>query len=351
MKILFIARTYPPLVGGMEKFAFDFYNTLKSKADVKLIANPIGKKRIIRFFLQVMIYLVLNARKFDIVHFNDAILSPLVPVIRLFSKAKITFTVHGLDIVYQKYGYQQLIIPFLRHADLIIPVSQHTKDQCLARRIPHEKLRIIPNGLVFSQVPNCSQEVKQSIIEKIGTEISDQTILLSLGRLIERKGHTWFINHVFTRLLENFIYLIAGDGPEYQKISHLIHQRSLTGRVKLLGYVSEEEKACLFQLADLFIMPNIHDENDQEGFGIVLLEAGSHGLPAIATNIEGITDAVIDGVTGFLVEEKDAQGFINAIHNPDIDRNIIKEQLQSQYDWENIGHRYYSLFVDLTSQD
>ena len=351
MKILFIARTYPPLVGGMEKFAFDFYNTLKSKADVKLIANPIGKKRIIRFFLQVMIYLVLNARKFDIVHFNDAILSPLVPVIRLFSKAKITFTVHGLDIVYQKYGYQQLIIPFLRHADLIIPVSQHTKDQCLARRIPHEKLRIIPNGLVFSQVPNCSQEVKQSIIEKIGTEISDQTILLSLGRLIERKGHTWFINHVFTRLPENFIYLIAGDGPEYQKISHLIHQRSLTGRVKLLGYVSEEEKACLFQLADLFIMPNIHDENDQEGFGIVLLEAGSHGLPAIATNIEGITDAVIDGVTGFLVEEKDAQGFINAIHNPDIDRNIIKEQLQSQYDWENIGHRYYSLFVDLTSQD
>ena len=67
-------------------------------------------------------------------------------------------------------------------------------------------------------------------------------------------------------------------------------------------------------------MPNIYDENDQEGFGIVLLEAGSYSLPSIATNIEGITDAIIDGKTAILVEEKNASAYLDAITHPNINR-------------------------------
>jgi glycosyltransferase involved in cell wall biosynthesis len=350
MKILFIARTYPPLVGGMEKFAEDFYKSLSQKAEVTLIANRIGKKYIIVFFFKVLFFLIANARRFDIIHFNDAILSPLIPVIHIFSNVKVTVTVHGLDIVYDKFGYQKLIIPFLRKADFIIAVSRHTRDQCLARNISQEKLMVIPNGLNFSTVEPCSQEAKQSITSKIGKPRNDQVVLLSLGRLIKRKGHTWFIENVFGNLPNNYVYLIAGDGSEFTEIKSKNQRLSLHDRVKLLGYVTAQEKACLFKMADLFIMPNIHDQNDQEGFGIVLLEAASHGLPSIATNIEGISDAIIHGVTGFLVEEKDTAGFIDAIQNPKFERGKICEKVQANYDWAIINEMYHNLFLRLISK-
>lgn len=351
LKILFIARTYPPLVGGMERFASDFYRYLSKLADVHLIANRIGKKHVPWFFLKVCFYLIFNAKQFDLVHFNDAILTPLIPIIRLFSKAKVTVTVHGLDIVYDKLGYQHLVIPFLRKADRIFPVSHYTKEQCLKRNIPEDKLLVIPNGLDFTKVSECVEADKQNVLSRIKGDIAQKTILLSLGRLIERKGHSWFIQNVFRHLPENVIYLIAGDGPEFDEIKALVQDYAFEDRIYMLGYVSEGDKNCLFELADLFIMPNIIDPHDQEGFGIVLLEAGSHNLPSIATKIEGIPDAVIDGVSGILIEEKDAQGFIDAILNPSIKRKNIAAHLRAKYDWDMISKTYHKAFISLVAQN
>jgi len=348
INILFIARTYPPLVGGMEKFASDFYTFMNQYVNTELIANRVGKKNIIPFFFRVMIYVIFHAKDYDIIHFNDAILAPLLPIIRIFSNAKITFTVHGLDIVYEKFGYQSLIVPFLKKADRIFPVSRYTKEQCINRNLPAKKLSVITNGLDFSQRITITDKDKRSIHSKLNVDIENKKILLTLGRLIPRKGHSWFIENVFTKLPKNIVYLIAGDGPEYPHIQSIVNNLGLSDRIFLLGYVSEEEKAYLFQLADLFIMPNITDKNDQEGFGIVLLEAGSYSLPVVASNIEGITDAVIDGVSGKLVEEKNAHDFINTILNIELDRNIIFEKLRQQYDWQIISEKYYDEFIQLT---
>jgi glycosyltransferase involved in cell wall biosynthesis len=347
MKILFVARTYPPFVGGMEKFASDFFQNLNQHTDVDLFANPHGKKKFVQFFFKAVFHLILNSHKYDIIHFNDAVLAPLLPIIRLFSKAKICFTVHGLDIVFKKMGYQYMGIPFLKYADKIFPVSQYTKEQCEQRKIPSEILTMIPNGLDFSNNLPCTSEQKQSLTSRININYENKTILLSLGRLIKRKGHAWFIENVFINLPESYIYLIAGNAREFDNISELIQRLSLQDRVIMLGFVTEGEKACLFQMADLFIMPNIYQENDQEGFGIVLLEAGSYSLPSIASNIEGIKDAVIHGVTGVLVEEKDTKGFTDAIINPNIDREQIRQELESKYNWKIISQTYYNEFSKL----
>ena len=238
----------------------------------------------------------------------------------------------------------------MRVADKNYPVSRHTKEQCIKRNISSEKLSLIPNGLDFSAPLPCKADIQQSFDALTITDLQGRIILLSLGRLIPRKGHTWFLKNVFTKLPENYVYLIAGAGQETENIKKINREFSLDDRVFLLGYVTEEEKTCLFQRADLFIMPNIRDRDDQEGFGIVLLEAGSYNLPSIATDIEGIRDAVIDNVSGKLVPEGNADAFIDAIKYQSFNRKQISEQLKHKFDWKTISKRYLAAFQTIAGR-
>ena len=149
---------------------------------------------------------------------------------------------------------------------------------------------------------------------------------------------------MFHKLPDNYIYVIAGFGPEQEQIEKIIWKFNLTDRVYLLGHISEEEKKCLYQISDLFIMPNISVKDDQEGFGIVALEAGSYGLPIIATDIEGIKDAILDGKTGRLIKEGDNQAFLEAIMSHNVDASAIWDLVVSNFNCTTIIKRYISEF-------
>jgi glycosyltransferase involved in cell wall biosynthesis len=344
MRVLFISRAYPPHVGGMQRFASDFYINYLKIGEIELLANTGGVQRTIPFFFRVFFFLLSKSRRYNVIHIYDAVLSPIIPVIRLFSNAKVSFTVNGLDIVYSHFGYQKIILPFLKDADRIIAISQYTREQCVIRGIPNEKLKVIPMGINLYPLDIYSEITKSGIISKFNIPVRGKKILLTVGRLVKRKGHQWFVANVMTALPDNYIYLIAGLGPEKKAITSLVHEMDLVDRVFLLGQVSEEEKNCLFQISDLFIMPNVSVKNDQEGFGVVLLEANKYGLPVIASNIEGIKDVIIDRKTGRLIEERNADGFVNAIINPEINHSPILKEVLSDFDWINIVKRYYDEF-------
>lgn len=347
MKLLFISRTYPPLVGGMEKLASDFYENYRKKWDIDLLANSGGKKTILFFFVKAAFFLIFRSRDYDVVHIFDAVLSPLVIFPKLFSKAKVTFTVNGLDIVYSRFGYQKFMPFFLRKADKIFAVSLHTMRECTLRGIPREKLAVIPNALDFSDVTIFPDDKKTMLMSRFNMLLQGKTVLITVGRLVKRKGHAWFLEKVFPHLPDQYVYVIAGDGPERDIIVDLVRRLNLADRVYLLGSVSDEEKTCLYQIANLFVMPNIHVENDQEGFGIVLLEAGRYGLPVVVSNIEGMRDVVVDSKTGKLVEEGDVRGFVDVITNFNLERSSIAPILASLFDWERVVEKYYTEFIYL----
>jgi phosphatidylinositol alpha-1,6-mannosyltransferase len=98
-------------------------------------------------------------------------------------------------------------------------------------------------------------------------------------------------------------------------------------------------------------MPNIKIEGDQEGFGIVIIEAGYFSVPVIASKIEGITDAVIEGITGNLIEAENGQGFIDAIRNNSINRSRISEKTMEAFSWNHIGECYINAFNTIASQE
>jgi glycosyltransferase involved in cell wall biosynthesis len=348
MKLLFVTRAYPPVVGGMEKFSNDFYHSYRNIAEIDLLANLGGKKTLIPFLFQVIFTLVVKARKYDVVHFGDATMSIFIPLVKLSSRAKISLTVHGLDIVYHKFGYQRVIPILLKKADRIFTVSHFTMEQCALRGIPKIKLKVIPNGVNFTEVKSCDP-LEWTRLRRTNNILNDgKKILLTVGRLIPRKGHSWFIANVITKLSDNYVYIIAGNGPEKKNILDVVRANNLGDKVHVLGEVTEAEKSCLYCNSDLFIMPNIRAQNDQEGFGIVLLEAGMYGLPVIASNIEGIRDAVIEGQTGRLVGDHNIEGFIGAIENPGVENTTIPDIVKANFDWKNIAKRYSEEFQKMT---
>jgi len=347
LKILFITRTYPPLVGGMEKFASDFYENYRKKGEIDLLANSGGKKTIVIFFIKTIFFLLFNAKNYAVIHIYDAVFSPLIFIIKIFSNAKVSFTVNGLDIVYSRFFYQKIMPFFLKKADRVFAISQYTLEQCELRGVSKEKLRVIPVGVDFDGLQTSSEAQKLEVRSKFNIPAQGVKILLTVGRLVKRKGHAWFIANVFKELPEDYIYLIAGAGPEKDLITELINELNLTHRVYLLGRVSDEEKNCLYEISNWFVMPNISVKNDQEGFGIVLLEAGRYGLPIIASNIEGIKDVVINQKTGYLIEEKDSQSFIKALTTSNVDRASLVGIISSHFGWGKIIEKYYEEFKQM----
>ena len=350
MNLLFITRTYPPLVGGMQKFASDFYTTYQKSGEIDLLANPGGKRTLVFFVFRVLIYLFFHSKKYEIIHLFDAVISPLIPFIRIFSKAKVSVTVNGLDIVYARFGYQRIMPFFLKKADRVIAVSQYTMKQCEYRGIPKDKITVITNGINFDGFPISTDLEKRETLSQFNIPIEGKKILLTVGRLVKRKGHAWFLSNVMVNLPPDTIYLIAGTGPEAGILSELIKKLNLSKKVFLLGQVTDAEKNCLYQISDLFVMPNISIQNDQEGFGIVVLEAGRYGLPVVAAYIEGINDAVIDRITGRLVKEKDVQGFIDAITLPQIDRSKVADIVASHFEWKHIIERYHEVYGKMLAE-
>jgi glycosyltransferase involved in cell wall biosynthesis len=230
---------------------------------------------------------------------------------------------------------------------LYICNSETTKKIAIDRGFDDKKCVVIPVGVedkFNNSIPKT--EARKEIINKYNFELDD-FILLTTGRLIKRKGVYWFIKNVFTKLPKNIRYVIAGAGAEEIRITNLIQQKKLEERIVLAGKVSDADLITLYKGSDVFVMPNITVPNDVEGFGIVAIEASMSGLPVIASNVQGISDAVIDRSNGYLLREKDGNGYISRIKTYNKNRSLLTEDgsvfsvfTKNKYNWESVVSIY-----------
>ncbi len=133
----------------------------------------------------------------------------------------------------------------------------------------------------------------------------DELVVASVSRLVPRKGMDTLI-HASAKLhakLPNLKVAIAGGGRDRDRLDGLV--KSSGAPVRMLGRISEGEKLALLQVADLFVMA-CRDRwagLEQEGFGIVFLEAAACGTPQIAGRSGGAHEAVEHGITGLVCEQ------------------------------------------------
>jgi len=269
------------------------------------------------------------------IHLGDASLVPLGAIIHVLTGAHVTVTVAGLDVLYPAWWYQFLLRHSLKHMHRVCCISHATADVVRAKGIGVEKIVIIPCGVWMHDLPDDDNHVDQA-----------DHVILSIARLVPRKGIAWFVDQVFPLLLEKYPqlqYNIIGDGPERKVIKKIIVERGLEKFVHLLGEVDDVERERELQHSRCLIVPNIKVENNMEGFGIVCIEASGRGIPVVSSRLEGLQDAVIEGQTGAFFDQgnaSDAASVIEKMLTSPMNHDRIRRVTAERFDWPQLFSRY-----------
>ncbi len=251
---------------------------------------------------------------------------------------RVTVTAHGLDVSWAHPFYQWMIRRFLPRAKLIHCVSRATANAVIARGVDPGRIVILPCGIGDVSVSSGSA--------------GDIPRLVTVGRLVERKGVVWFLAEVLPLLIAlrgDIKYHIVGTGPAEQSIKKVIREKSLQEAVFLHGELDDATRDALVEQSNVFLMPNVPVPGDMEGFGIACIEASARGIPIVAANSEGLRDAVIEGETGTLFHPGDATDCCNAIIgmlSSQPDHAAIARATRARFHWSMLFPRYVNAIFE-----
>ena len=344
-KSLFITLDFPPRLGGVATF---YYNVCKNLPPDKIIVLAptqegseefdrqqkftIIRKKLLNQFPETwptgfggILKIISTIRWFSIIkHLAQTVknhqieliqvgqilpLGTLALIYKNRKKIPYIFYAHGLDITLpQKFMRKKTLLKkIIAGAQGIIANSHWTEDKLIELGAEKNKITVV------HPCPNLSPEqASEWKVEEIfqDHQLKDKKILLTVGRLVERKGHDMVIKALpqIIKAVPDVIYLIVGNGPHKKALEKLSNQLRLGDYVKFISVADQNDLAAFYQICDVFIMPARELENgDVEGFGIVYLEANLFGKPVIGGRSGGVPEAIVDGQTGILVNPVDSE--------------------------------------------
>ena len=203
----------------------------------------------------------------------------------------------------------------IRSADCVLANSRFTADLLKQIGVESERIEIVHPGcdVMRFQPASVSADFRKAIL---GSHAQDK-IILTVGRLVARKGHDVMIR-ALPQVLKNIpdaCYLIVGSGPTKTMLEELSFSLGVHDNVFFLEHIGDAELPSIYGMCDVFVMPSRADlaACDVEGFGMVYLEANACGKPVIAGKSGGIADAVVDGETGLLVPPDSPEALAESI--------------------------------------
>ncbi len=340
MRILLISRNFPPLVGGMERLNWHLAAELGARAEVRLVSirgaaaeAPQGivvREAALRplpwFFLGAGIGAVREALRFrpDWVIAGSGLTAPIAALAARLAGANYAVYVHGLDLVVGSRLYQAGWLPAIRRADSVFANSAATLRLAIAAGIAEARAVVVHPGVTLAHP---DPEERLQIRDRIRGEldVGAGPVLLSVGRLTERKGMVPFVRDVLpllARRCPDLCLLIVGDTPSAAlaapletagDILDVAVRAGVDQHIRLLGQVEENRLRQLWFASDVHVFPVREMPNNPEGFGMVAVEAAASGVPTVAYAVGGVVDAVQDGVSGRLVPPGDSAGFAEAV--------------------------------------
>ncbi len=371
-RLLVLTELFLPTKGGTAVWAAEVYRRLGGKeihivtADVPGAAavdathpntlHRLGLRRVAwlrpeslamyaRFFIRSL-GLALT-RRFDAVHAFRALPEGLVAwgVARLTFRPVIIYA-HGEELTSWGNGRKFRMMRFvLRHADRVVANSDHTRDTLLDMGVEPARISLIYPGVDVSKFrPDLDTA---GLRESLGID-ADEKLLFSVGRLSRRKGFDQVIRAVGMLHAEGMPvrYVIAGIGEDADYLDDLIHELGLQGTVHRIGPVGEADLPRWLNACDAFAMPNREINGDNEGFGMVFIEAAACGKPSLAGLAGGTGSAVLHGETGLRVDgtsvDAVAEGLRSLLTQPALTRAWGQRALQRverEFSWERVAEK------------
>lgn len=328
-KIRFLALTAFSSMGGIEKFNRAFmkamidlqeplnirasfagmYDDHSDAAYVPPESFQAYSGNRIRFVIQNLLE-SLRVDELIIGHMNLAAVGVLYKLLR--PTKKLTVICHGIEVFEPVSGIQKKL---LQKADRILAVSSFTKNKLIElQQLPAEKISVFPNTLdPHFQLP--AEFSKPTYLQKRYGLSGQEKVIFTLTRLNCEEGYKGYdkVISILPQLIKSglsFKYILAGkaDDAEKKRMQKLISARGLEEYVLMPGFIADEEVSAHYLLADVFVMPS-----KGEGFGIVYLEAMACGLPVIAGNKDGSTEALQFGELGTLIDPDNEEELQKAI--------------------------------------
>lgn len=368
MRILYVSHLHPPEnapldnMGGMQRVSMQLIDELNTREDIeiKTIIQHAPWKGIevkTAFFLTKLVYKlpkIVKEFKPDVILFSSMVTASLAKFCRNKIDVPMVTINHGHDVKLSIGIYQNFVPKVFEALDGVISVSEATRQECIKRGMSPEKGVALPNGFDmsdFKDVPDKS-EGRKKIEEAFSVDLSEKSLLLTVGRQVKRKGHEWFITEVLPKIKSEVVYLVIGAGPEHDRLKEIVSTSNLQEKVLMVGKQPDEVLKDAYAGADIFIMPNIPIPGDMEGFGIVLLEANLAGTPAVAADLEGIKDVIENGKNGFKIAVRDAENFSG--HIDSLIENGLEEMSTSSkkfvlenFTWNKVAQQYISYLKEI----
>lgn len=272
---------------------------------------------------------------------------------------------HGSDIVDDYRSPRRVAKSFLRplkrvilgEARAIVANSRYTRRLVAAQGVPEARIHVVWPGVDprrFSPSP-----LSPAGADRYRRGASH--CLLTVARLDPHKGHATTLRALAGGLrgIPGLRYLIAGSGPEEGRLRRLVFSLGLAGQVEFLGHVADETLPDLYRAADVFVMPSAFLPGRWdlvEGFGIAYLEASAAGKSVVAGRSGGTEDAVVDGVTGFLVDPADPVALARTVRalleDPSLAERMGKagrERVLTTLSLERMGERFLAVLESVVA--
>lgn len=289
-------------------------------------------------------YRLVRSLRPDVVHAHWLLPSGLVGAMLQElpgARFRLVVTAHGADVHLAGDWLSRLLKrEVLRSADRVTVVSEALRDK-LHATLPEVCLDVAPMGV----------DLKRRFVPA-GQPDSDPTLVFA-GRLVEKKGVADLLHalpHVAASI-ERVRLLIAGHGPLESELRALTRQLALDDRVSFLGSVPNERMPAVLCRGHLAILPfRIAADGDQEGLGLVTVEAMGCGVPVIASDLPAVHDVITDGVDGRLVAPGDPERLADCIvallSDPTTARHLAdraRGRVLARFDWDVVSARYAKL--------
>ena len=356
-------RSFPPEIGGMQNLMGGLALSLLKHGPVKVFAEDtfedknydiksgvditrISGFKIFRKFRKANLIKEFTLKNSVRAFFFDHWKSIEKIDIKILNNTPSFCLIHSKEINHSKGSFiNKRMLQSLNKAKFVISNSEFTKKLAIKNGLDEKKIKIINPGCNYPiKIDNKSIDQAKDLYRNCFPKI------ITVARLDKRKNHQNILMTIknLKPRFPNIKYVSVGDGEEMLNLENLKNELGLGNEVVLLKNSSELLKVALLEQSDLFLMPSIIHKKSVEGFGISFIEAAAYGTGSIGGIAGGASDAIQNGITGYLCDGENLESIYDSIvkfYDNDNFKQLGKNAFlfSKNFHWDKIVKKYIKL--------